>query len=117
MAEDAAHRRVGVLSAHVGGAGAGEGDAVRLAPHGGRGVLRCTDSRTGKTYEVMIDDDGSVDASAFKKIIAGGDGRGLVLYDPGYMNTAPCKSKISYIDGDKGVLRYRGYPIETLAER
>ena len=39
------------------------------------------------------------------------------MFDPGYMNTAPCKSKISYIDGDKGILRYRGYPIEELAER
>ena len=52
----------------------------------------------------------------FKQIKAGGDGRGLVLYDPGYVNTAPCRSKISYIDGDRGILRYRGYPIEALAE-
>ena len=64
-----------------------------------------------------VTDDGFVSATAFKAIKAGGDGLGLKLYDPGYMNTAPCKSKISYIDGDKGILRYRGYPIEELAER
>ena len=64
-----------------------------------------------------VTEDGFVSATAFKAIKAGGDGLGLKLYDPGYMNTAPCKSKISYIDGDKGILRYRGYPIEELAER
>ena len=55
-------------------------------------------------------------SAALKKITAGGDGRGIVMYDPGYTNTAPVKSAISYIDGDKGVLRYRGIPIEELAE-
>ena len=50
------------------------------------------------------------------QIKAGGDGSGLKLFDPGYMNTAVCRSAISYIDGDKGILRYRGYPIEELAE-
>jgi citrate synthase len=52
-----------------------------------------------------------------QQITAGGDGFGLRLYDPGYLNTAPVKSSISYIDGDQGVLRYRGYPIEELAEK
>ena len=51
------------------------------------------------------------------QIIAGGDGNGLRLFDPGYLNTAPVRSSISYIDGDKGILRYRGYPIEELAEK
>lgn len=51
------------------------------------------------------------------QIKAGGDGNGLTLFDPGYINTAPVKSSISYIDGDKGILRYRGYPIEDLAEK
>jgi citrate synthase len=52
-----------------------------------------------------------------KQITAGGDGNGLKLYDPGYLNTAPVRSSISYIDGDQGILRYRGYPIEELAEK
>ena len=60
---------------------------------------------------------GYVSASAFKAIKAGGDGGGLRVFDPGYMNTAPCKSKICFIDGDRGVLRYRGYEIEELAEK
>lgn len=51
------------------------------------------------------------------QITAGEDGNGLRLFDPGYLNTAPVRSKISYIDGDKGILRYRGYPIEELAEK
>lgn len=51
------------------------------------------------------------------QITAGGDGNGLRLFDPGYLNTAPVRSTISYIDGDKGILRYRGYPIEELAEK
>ncbi|MCO5607854.1 hypothetical protein L7F22_062056 [Adiantum nelumboides] len=52
-----------------------------------------------------------------QKIIEGDKSTGLKLYDPGYLNTAPVRSSISYIDGDKGMLRYRGYPIEELAER
>ena len=95
----------------------GADQKIRLAPGGGAGTLTVTDNRTGKRYEVPVTDDGFVSATAFKAIKAGGDGNGLKLYDPGYMNTAPCKSKISYIDGDKGILRYRGYPIEELAER
>ena len=96
---------------------AGADQKIRLAPGGGVGSLTVTDNRTGKRYELPVTEDGFVSATAFKAIKAGGDGNGLKLYDPGYMNTAPCKSKISYIDGDKGILRYRGYPIEELAER
>ena len=66
--------------------------------------------------QIKISGEGSIPSAALKRITAGGDGRGIVLYDPGYTNTAPVKSKISYIDGDKGILRYRGIPIEELAE-
>lgn len=90
---------------------------VRLAPGGGPGTLTVVDNRTGKKYEVPIKEGGFIASTAFKAIKAGGDGAGLRMFDPGYMNTAPCRSKISYIDGDKGILRYRGYPIEELAER
>lgn len=51
------------------------------------------------------------------QLTTGGDDKGLKLYDPGYFNTAPVRSSISYIDGDEGILRYRGYPIEELAEK
>jgi len=78
--------------------------------------LTITDNRTGKTYEVPIQD-GAVRASDLRQIKARDDDSGLMSYDPGYINTAPCKSAISYIDGERGVLRYRGYPIEQLAEK
>uniref|UniRef100_A0A7S1SRM1 Citrate synthase n=1 Tax=Tetraselmis chuii TaxID=63592 RepID=A0A7S1SRM1_9CHLO len=90
--------------------------AVRPTPGGGPGVLTVKDSRTGKEYEVEISDQGTIKAADFQKIKAGGDGNGLRLFDPGYMNTAPVKSRISFIDGGKGILRYRGVPIQQLAE-
>eukprot|EP00850_Spirogloea_muscicola_P012490 SM000081S22624 [mRNA] locus=s81:173133:180016:- [translate_table: standard] len=93
------------------------GGEARPTPGGGRGTLTVVDSRTGSKYELEISDGGTVSAADFKKIVAGGDGIGLKLYDPGYLNTAPVRSAISYIDGDKGILRYRGYPIEELAEK
>ena len=96
---------------------AGAASRVRLAPGGGPGTLTVVDNRTGKKYEIPVQDGGFVSSVAFKAIKAGGDGLGLRMFDPGYMNTAPCKSKISYIDGDAGILRYRGYPIEVLAEK
>ncbi|KAJ7550719.1 hypothetical protein O6H91_07G114400 [Diphasiastrum complanatum] len=89
---------------------------VAPTPGGGKGSLAVVDNRTGKHYEFEVSEGGTVKATDFKKIIAGGDGNGLKLYDPGYLNTAPVRSSISYIDGDKGILRYRGYPIEVLAE-
>lgn len=92
-------------------------DAVRPAPGGGPGTLTVVDNRTGKKYELAVDEHGTVKAADFKRITAGGDGVGIKLFDPGYLNTAPCKSAISYIDGDAGILRYRGYPIEELAEK
>ena len=83
---------------------------------GGKGTLAVTDSRTAKTYQIEINQNGAIKATDFKNIKAGGDGAGVKVFDPGYVNTAACKSAISYIDGDKGILRYRGYPIEELAE-
>eukprot|EP00898_Chlorokybus_atmophyticus_P002821 jgi/Chlat1/353/Chrsp10S01474 len=89
----------------------------RPAASGGKGTITVRDDRTGKEYKLEITEGGCVRATDFKQIVAGGDGVGLRLFDPGYMNTAACRSAISYIDGDKGILRYRGYPIEQLAEK
>jgi citrate synthase len=77
--------------------------------------LTVTDNRTGATYEIPIAD-GAVHATELRKIKAGPDDLGLVSYDPGFLNTAACRSAITFIDGDKGILRYRGYPIEEVAE-
>src|SRR6187399_1179727 len=78
-------------------------------------TLTITDNRTGKQYEVAIKE-GAIRAADLKQIKAGQDDTGLITYDPAFMNTAACRSRITYIDGDKGVLEYRGYPIEQLAE-
>ncbi len=78
--------------------------------------LTVTDSRTGRTYQLPIVD-GAVRALDLRQIKVSDDDFGLMTYDPAYQNTASCRSKITYIDGDKGILRYRGYPIEELAER
>jgi citrate synthase len=78
-------------------------------------TLTITDNRTGKQYELPVQD-GAIRAMDLRKIKVGEDDFGLVTYDPAYQNTAACKSAITYIDGDKGVLLYRGYPIEQLAE-
>ena len=77
--------------------------------------LIVTDNRTGRSYEIPIEN-GAVRATAFEQIRANDNDQGLLLYDPAFMNTASCTSRITYIDGDKGVLLYRGYPIEQLAE-
>jgi citrate synthase len=79
-------------------------------------TLTVTDNRTGKTYELPIQD-GTIRAMDLRKIKAGADDFGLMTYDPAFMNTAECRSGITFIDGDKGVLLYRGYPIEQLAEQ
>jgi citrate synthase len=81
---------------------------------GGKSTLTIRDTRTDKTYEVPVSDN-SVKGSDLQKIVE--NGKVLRSYDPGYMNTILCTSKISYIDGDKGILEYRGYPIEELAEK
>jgi citrate synthase len=78
--------------------------------------LTITDNRTGKTYELPIEN-GTIRALDLRKIKAGDDDFGLMTYDPAFTNTASCKSRITFIDGDKGILNYRGYPIEQLAEK
>src|SRR5262245_36500892 len=86
-------------------------------------TLSITDNRTSKTYEVPIEygvyrDDGAyIRGTELRKIKASNEDFGLLSYDPAFMNTASTKSGITYIDGDKGILRYRGYPIEELAEK
>ncbi len=77
--------------------------------------LTITDNRTGRTYEVAIED-GAIRASELRQIKVDEDDFGLLSYDPAFLNTASTRSAITYIDGDKGILRYRGYPIEQLAE-
>ena len=79
-------------------------------------TLAVTDNRTGKSYEIPIQD-GTVRAMDFRQIRLDSDDFGLMTYDPAFTNTASCRSAITFIDGDKGVLEYRGYPIEQLAER
>ena len=78
-------------------------------------TLTITDNRTGKQYQLPIQD-GTIRAMDLRQIKAGADDFGLMTYDPAFMNTANCRSAITYIDGDKGILLYRGYPIEQLAE-
>lgn len=81
--------------------------------------LKVADNRTGKTYEISVKQSKDcyfVNSKDFAKI-TDQDNEQLRLYDPGYMETICSTSRISYIDGDKGVLEYRGYPIEQLAEK
>lgn len=78
-------------------------------------TLTITDNRTGRTYELPIAE-GTIRALDLRQIKVDDDDFGLMTYDPGFSNTASCKSAITYIDGAKGILRYRGYPIEQLAE-
>src|SRR6185369_15710672 len=80
-------------------------------------TLTVTDNRTGKTYELPIDNAGTIRAIDLRQIKSGPEDFGLRTYDPAFTNTASCRSAITYIDGDKGILEYRGYPIEQLAER
>src|ERR1700743_2604895 len=79
-------------------------------------TLTVTDNRTGKQYEIPIEDN-TIRATELRKIKTHDDDFGLMTYDPAYMATASCRSAITYIDGDKGILEYRGYPIEQLAEK
>jgi citrate synthase len=78
--------------------------------------LTITDNRTGKSYELPIEY-GTIKAIDLRQIKAGPDDFGLMTYDPAFTNTAACKSRITFIDGDKGILNYRGYPIDQLAEK
>ena len=79
-------------------------------------ALNIIDKRTGAAYDVPITD-GTIRAMDLRKIKTGPDDFGLMTYDPAFMNTSSCRSSVTFIDGDKGILRYRGYPIEQLAEK
>ncbi len=79
-------------------------------------ALSVTDLRTQLTYELPIQD-GAIRAMDLRKIKSGPDDFGLMTYDPAFLNTSSCRSSITFIDGEKGILRYRGYPIEQLAEK
>jgi citrate synthase len=78
-------------------------------------TLTIIDNRTEQTYSIPISR-GTIRAMDLRQIKTGPEDFGLMTYDPAFMNTASCQSAITYLDGDKGILRYRGYPIEQLAE-
>src|SRR5262245_50869436 len=79
-------------------------------------ALTIKDYRTGRMYDVPIEN-GAIRANDLRQIKASESDFGLMSYDPAFLNTASCKSRITFIDGEKGILRYRGYPIEQLAEK
>src|SRR5918911_285588 len=81
----------------------------------GQDTLSVTDNRTGETYELEITD-GTVKAMDFRQMKVNEDDFGLMTYDPAFTNTASCRSEITYIDGEQGVLQHRGYSIEDLTE-
>ena len=82
----------------------------------GKDTLTITDNRTGKTYEIPITHD-TIRATDLRQIKVAQDDFGMMSYDPAFLNTASCTSRITFIEGEKGILRYRGYPIEQLAEK
>src|SRR3954451_11245924 len=90
----------------------GENGGVATA---GNESLSVTDNRTGEQYEVEITD-GTVKAMDFRQMKVDEDDFGLMTYDPAFTNTASCRSDITYIDGEAGILEYRGYPIQQLCE-
>ena len=79
-------------------------------------TLTITDNRTGRQYEIPVTDD-TIRATDLRQIRVNPDDFGMMSYDPAFLNTASCRSAVTFIDGEKGILRYRGYPIEQLAER
>src|SRR5438552_2634438 len=83
--------------------------------NGRRDALTVKDERTGKTYELPITD-GTIKAPDLRQIKVDDDDFGLMSYDPAFLNTASCRSAVTWIDGDKGELWYRGIPIEQLCE-
>jgi citrate synthase len=87
-----------------------------MSENGARESITVTDNRTGQSYEMAVTD-GTVKAMDFRKIKTANDDFGLMVYDPAFTNTASCRSAITQIDGDRGILEYRGYPIEQLAEQ
>jgi citrate synthase len=76
--------------------------------------LMLVDERSGATHKIPIHD-GALDADVLRSIRLSAEGEGLMSFDPGFLNTAACRSAITYIDGDRGILEYRGYPIEQVA--
>src|SRR5256885_12417749 len=92
------------------------GVAVANGSGSGADTLSVTDNRTGKSYELEITD-GTVKAMDLRQIKTTEDDFGLMSFDPAYTNTASCRSAITYIDGEAGILEYRGYPIEQLCEQ
>jgi citrate synthase len=99
------------MSTETAGNGVAEGGVAAAAA-----TLSVTDNRTGRQYEVPITD-GTIRSIDLRQIRVDDDDFGLMTYDPAYMNTASCRSAVTFIDGDKGILEYRGYPIEQLAEQ
>jgi len=99
------------MSTETAGNGVAEGGVAAAAQ-----TLSVTDNRTGRQYEIPIAD-GTIRGIDLRQIRVDDEDFGLMSYDPAYMNTASCRSAITFIDGDKGVLEYRGYPIEQLAEQ
>src|SRR3989440_9605480 len=91
-----------------------EGDGA-VATAEGKSSLTVTDNRTGETYELEIAD-GTVKAMDFRQMKTGEDDFGLMTYDPAFTNTASCRSEITFIDGEEGILQHRGYSIEDLTE-
>src|SRR5205809_1818985 len=91
------------------------GVAVATGRGSGSDSLTVKDNRTGKTYELPITD-GTVNGMDLRQIKTGDDDFGLMSYDPAYTNTASCRSAITYIDGEAGILEYRGYPIDQLCD-
>jgi citrate synthase len=90
--------------------------ATEEAKRMSRDTLTITDNRTGKQYEIPIKHD-TIRAMDLRQIKVKAEEFGMMAYDPAFMNTALCESRVTFIDGDKGILRYRGYPIEELAEK
>jgi citrate synthase len=111
MSTDRATTATSPTEASQGAADGGEGSRAD-----GEGTLRVTDSRTGESYELPIRD-GTVRAMDLRQIKTGEEDFGLMAYDPAFTNTAACRSSITYIDGDAGILQHRGYPIEQLCEQ
>jgi len=92
-----------------------DGQAADAGAAAAQDTLTVTDNRTGKSYELPIQD-GTVRGMDLRQVKTDDEDFGLMVYDPAYMNTAACRSSITYIDGDAGILQHRGYPIEQLCE-
>ena len=99
------------MTTETAGTGADEGGVAQAAS-----TLSVTDNRTGRQYEIPIED-GAVRSIDLRQIKLDDDDFGLLAYDPAFLNTASCRSSVTFIDGDRGILEYRGYPIEQLAEK